>query len=130
MTTSPDDALTEIRRTLTNWHATHPDASFLEMEEAVETQLHRLRASLLAEQTGAAQVEREEAMRQRLRREAPDGPPGPAVQQLSADGAMVPVTGGEWVEVRTIALGTVETDGEGMPHTRQLRYFSRLCSAA
>lgn len=51
MTTSPDDALTEIRRTLTNWQATHPDASFLEMEEAVEEQLHRLRASLLAEQT-------------------------------------------------------------------------------
>jgi hypothetical protein len=84
----------------------------------------------LTEAAGAAQVEREEAMRQRLRRDAPDGPAGPAVQQLSADGAMVPVTGGEWVEVRTIALGTVETDGEGMPHTRQLRYFSRLCSAA
>jgi len=51
MTTSPDDALTEIRRTLSNWHATHPDASFLEMEEAVEAQLHQLRASLVAEQT-------------------------------------------------------------------------------
>jgi YgiT-type zinc finger domain-containing protein len=51
MTASPDDALSEIRRTLTNWHATHPDASFLEMEDAVEAQLHRLRASLLAEQT-------------------------------------------------------------------------------
>jgi YgiT-type zinc finger domain-containing protein len=49
MTTSSEDALTEIRRTLANWHATHPDATFLEMEEAVEAQLHRLRASLLAE---------------------------------------------------------------------------------
>jgi hypothetical protein len=56
-------------------------------------------------------------MCQRLRREAPDGPPGPAVQHLSADGAMVPVTGGEWAEVRAIALGTVEPDGEGVPHT-------------
>lgn len=51
MPLSPDDALTEIRRTLTHWHATHPQATFLEMEEAVEVQLHRLRASLLAEQT-------------------------------------------------------------------------------
>lgn len=51
MTTSPDDALHEIRRTLANWQATHPDATFLEMEEAVEAQLHRLRASLLTEQT-------------------------------------------------------------------------------
>jgi YgiT-type zinc finger domain-containing protein len=51
MTDSPDDALTEIRRTLDSWHATHPDATFLEMEDAVEAQLHQLRASLLAEQT-------------------------------------------------------------------------------
>lgn len=56
MTTSPEETLTEMRRTLTNWHATHPDASFLEMEEAVETQLHRLRASLLAEQTDGITV--------------------------------------------------------------------------
>lgn len=84
----------------------------------------------LTEAAGTAQVAREEAMCQRLRREAPDGPPGPAVQQLSADGAMVPVTGGEWAEVRTMALGTVEQDEAGMPHTTGLRYFSRLCSAA
>lgn len=51
MTTSPDDALSEIRHTLDAWHATHPDATMLEMEEAVEVQLHQLRASLLAEQT-------------------------------------------------------------------------------
>ena len=51
MTTSPDDLLREVRRTLDQWHATHPDATFLEMEDAVEAQLHRLRASLLAEQT-------------------------------------------------------------------------------
>lgn len=84
----------------------------------------------LTEAAGAAQVEREEAMCQWLRRAAPDGPPGPAVQQLSVDGAMVPVTGGEWAEVRTIVLGTVEQDGKEVPHTTGLRYFSRLCSAA
>jgi hypothetical protein len=43
---------------------------------------------------------------------------------------MVPVTGGEWAEVRTIALGAVEQDAEGDTHTSGLRYFSRLCSAA
>jgi hypothetical protein len=84
----------------------------------------------LTEAVGAAQVEREELVCQRLRRDAPDGPDGPAVQQLSADGAMVPVTGGEWAEARTIALGTVTVDEQGQPHTSQLRYFSRLCSAA
>jgi hypothetical protein len=86
----------------------------------------------LTEAAGAAQVEREEAMCQHLRRRAPDGPAGPAMQQLSADGAMVPLTGGEWAEARTLAVGTVKLDGEseGEPHTEELRYFSRLCSAA
>jgi hypothetical protein len=43
---------------------------------------------------------------------------------------MVPLVGGEWAEVRTIALGTVETAGGMDPHATDLRYFSRLCSAA
>jgi hypothetical protein len=84
----------------------------------------------LTEAAGAAQVEREEAMRQHLRRRAPEGPAGPDLQQLSADGAMVPLVAGEWAEVRTLAIGTVESDATGEPHTRDLRYFSRLCSAA
>lgn len=61
MTSSPDDTLTAIRRTLTQWHATHPEATFLEMEEAVEAQLHRLRASLLAEQTDGVLVHEQPA---------------------------------------------------------------------
>ena len=64
MTPSPEETLTEIRRTLTNWHATHADASFLEMEEAVEVQLHRLRASLLAEQTDGTIVQEHPACRE------------------------------------------------------------------
>jgi hypothetical protein len=84
----------------------------------------------LTEAAGVAQVDREAATRDRIRRTAPDGPTGPAVQQLSADGAMVPVTGGDWVEVRTLVLGTVDTEAIDGPHTRDVRYFSRLCSAA
>src|SRR5437764_7691653 len=71
----------------------------------------------LTEAAGAAQVACEEAMRQHLRRTAPDGPAGPAVQQLSADGAMVPLVAGEWAEVRTLAIGTVEPDAAGQAHT-------------
>lgn len=84
----------------------------------------------LTEAAGTAQVEREAAMRQQIHDQAPAGPDGPAVQQLSADGAMVPVLGGEWVEVRTMAVGTVEQDATGQAHTTDLRYFSRCCSAA
>lgn len=84
----------------------------------------------LTEAAGAAQVEREAAQRQQIHDEAPAGPAGPAVQQLSADGAMVPVVGGEWTEVRTLVLGTVEQDADGQGHATNLRYFSRYCSAA
>lgn len=50
MSQTPDETLADVRRTLSNWHATHPTATFAEMEDAVEAQLHHLRARLLAEQ--------------------------------------------------------------------------------
>ena len=60
-------------------------------------------------------------------------PAGPAVQQLSLDGAMVPLVGGEWTEVKTAAIGTVETrPGPAGPevHTTALSYFSRMADVA
>lgn len=51
---------------------------------------------------------------------------------MSADGAMVPLTGGEWVEVRTLAIGEVPAgaaDREKI-HVGDLSYFSRLTDAA
>jgi len=52
---------------------------------------------------------------------------------LSADGAMVPLRGGEWAEVRTIAIGEVEeprpAETPSEVHVRQVSYFSRLTDA-
>ena len=51
---------------------------------------------------------------------------------ISADGAMVPLRGGEWAEVRTLAIGEVDTrsaDAEDV-HVGKLSYFSRLTDAA
>ena len=68
-----------------------------------------------------------------LEREAPPAPPGPAVQALSVDGAMVPLVGGVWGEVKTLAIGTVATLPAGRPGrprqevvTTDLSYFSRM----
>ena len=61
---SPDETLAEIRRTLARWQTTHPEATFAEMEEAVEDQLHRLRASLLDEQAGETIVREQPACQQ------------------------------------------------------------------
>jgi hypothetical protein len=82
----------------------------------------------LTEEAGALQVAIEERHLEQLEHEAPDEPEGPAVQQLSADGAMVHLASGKWTEVRTTAIGGVE-DKSGEPHVRDLSYFSRHCSA-
>lgn len=83
----------------------------------------------LTEAAGAAQVTVETAAVERLEAELPPAPAGPAVQQVSADGAMVPLVGGEWAEAKTVAIGTVETPADGEPHTDDLSYFSRLADA-
>ena len=58
---------------------------------------------------------------------------GPAVQQLSLDGAMVPLVGGAWAEVKTLALGEVEqttaADGRVRIRATALSYFSRMTDA-
>ncbi len=87
----------------------------------------------LTERAGAAYVLVQTAAVTLLEREMPAPPEGPVVQYLSVDGAMVPLVGGVWAEVRTLALGEVvvrevETrrDRERMVHAQDLSYFSRL----
>ena len=81
------------------------------------------------EKAGAALIAHETAEVRRLIREEIPPPQGPAVQQVSVDGAMVPLVGGEWTEVKTVAIGTV---GERVwerehwqVHTADISYFSR-----
>jgi hypothetical protein len=76
----------------------------------------------------AALVEAEAA---RVLAAAPPPPAGPAVQQVSVDGAMVGVVDGSWREVRTLAIGTVAPGREpGTVRCTALSYFSRLADAA
>jgi hypothetical protein len=53
---------------------------------------------------------------------------------LSADGAYVPLLGGQWAEVRTVAIGEVLPQDKGQParevHVHHLSYFSRMTDAA
>lgn len=90
-------------------------------------------ARRLTESIGRTQVQREDAEAERVRATLPMPASGPAVQQLSVDGAMVPLVGGEWAEVKTLALGDVEqttaADGSVQARTTALSYFSRLTDA-
>lgn len=90
-----------------------------------------VRRAVLA--AGAAWVQVQTAEVEQLEREPAEGPPGPPVQQVSADGAMVPLVGGEWAEAKTVVVGTVQTttgpDGTPEVHTVDRSYFSRLADA-
>ncbi len=86
------------------------------------------------EAAGEAYVAVQQAERERLEQELPPPAQGPAVQQLSLDGAMVPLRHGAWAEVKTAAIGAVGErrgdDGNREVHTEDLSYFSRLAEVA
>ena len=69
----------------------------------------------------------------RIERDLPPAPAGPEKLLLSVDGALVPLVGGEWAEVKTLLLGVIEEpvwEGkEWVVHASDLSYFSRLMEA-
>ncbi len=79
--------------------------------------------------TGEAQLSVCEAQVEQLKQEAPQAPTGAEKQLLSGDGAMVHLVGGEWVEVKTLALGEVSRTKRGEVCTQHLSYCSRLADA-
>lgn len=95
--------------------------------------LDRDTARRLTETAGTHLVAVEEADLADLLATLPEPPMGPAVQQLSADGAMVPLVGGAWCEAKQLTIGTVTTApdaaGHPTPHTADLSYFARVADA-
>ena len=91
-------------------------------------------ARRLTEAAGAALVRAEDATVDQRARDLSEPPEGPVLQQLSADGAMVPLRHGVWAEVKTLAIGRVEpsepTKGAATTRTTVTAYFSRLADAA
>ena len=86
----------------------------------------------VTEKAGAGYVAVQQEQLEVLEKELPEAGPGPAVQQVSVDGAYVRLRGkGEWAEVKPLAIGTVaepvlNREGEWEVHTKELSYFSRL----
>ena len=85
------------------------------------------------ERAGAAYVDWQTEQVEHLERTVPVPAQGARLQLMSTDGAMVPLVHGEWAEVKTVALGTIQPPvlehGEGVVHTTDLSYFSRLAEA-
>jgi len=80
------------------------------------------------ETAGAAYVAVQQAEVERIEREMPVSPLGADKVLVSADGAMVPLVGGEWREVKTVVIGDIEPavqqkGGEWVVTTKNLSYF-------
>jgi len=103
------------------------------LKDFLGVQVSRSTAARCTEKHGAAYVAVQTAAVNEIEKELPTPPAGPAKQLLSVDGAMVPLTGGEWAEVKTLVIGTlgepVIENGEPVVHARELSYFSRLTDA-
>jgi hypothetical protein len=87
-------------------------------------------ARAMTERAGALLVELE-AAELAEHEQAPALPPNRdgAMQQVSADGAMVHLVKEGWAEVKTVAVGMVERTLAGEIHARDVSYFSRLATA-
>jgi hypothetical protein len=87
----------------------------------------------MTEGAGAAYEAVQTAAVDAIEEELPPASPGPRVQLLSVDGAMVPLLHHEWAEVKTVAIGAVgqpvREGAEWVVHTEELSYFSRLTDA-
>ncbi len=79
--------------------------------------------------TGQAALAVWDAQVERLKQEAQEAPAGAEKQAMSGDGAMVHLIGGEWVEVKTLAIGEVTRNRRGEVCTQHLSYCSRLSDA-
>jgi hypothetical protein len=107
-----------------------------ELEFFTRVAVSEATARRVTERAGQAYVEVQTGQVAELERTLPAPPRGPARLLLSADGAFVPLVGGEWTEVKTLALGVIGAPvweakrGERVVHTSALSYFSRRTEAA
>jgi hypothetical protein len=101
-----------------------------ELQHFRGVEVSRPTAERAAEAAGAAYVTWQTAEVERIEKELPSPPAGPERQFLSVDGALVPLVGGKWAEVKTLAVGEVlppvDIKGERVIRTDKLSYFSRL----
>jgi len=63
MTNEEQDPVSQAQRALEAWHAIHPDATFAEIERAVEEELEQVRTQLLQARTGTRVGEEQPACR-------------------------------------------------------------------
>src|SRR5882762_8418925 len=116
---------------LATWMPFRQASQELEIFTKVEVNEATIRQT--TEGIGAAQVDLQDRRVAEIQAKCPESPDGPELQMMSVDGAFIQLVGGEWREVKTVALGVVqepvEEKGERVVHTKDLTYFSRMSEA-
>lgn len=92
-------------------------------------QVSKATARRITQEVGEAYLATQTAEAERIEQEPPPVPPGPSRQAMSADGAFVPLVGGDWAEVKTLVIAEVTRTKQGEVCTRQPSYFSRMSEA-
>jgi hypothetical protein len=113
---------------LASWVPFGPAAQLL--EALVGVRVSKASARRLTLQAGEAGLQEWEEQTATLQRNQPPALPGASQQVMSADGAMVPLVGGEWAEVKTLVLGEVGSLEDGEARVEHLSYCSRLADVA
>jgi hypothetical protein len=91
-------------------------------------QVHADTVRRRTEAAGALLVAHETAEATRIAAALPEPPSAPDTLIFSVDGAMIPLVHGQWTEVRTLAVGDVQTrptPAGPVVQTTNLSYFSR-----
>ena len=102
-----------------------------ELEQLKGVRVSAATARRRTEADGAIYAALQDSEARRVLATAPPARQGPARQQVSVDGAMVPLVDGSWREVRTLAIGTLVPGRQpGTVRCADLSYFSRLADAA
>jgi len=116
---------------LGTWMPFEPASQLL--ERFTQVRVSAATARRLTEVVGRAAAAVHEAAVDWLLDALPAVPPGPERAVVSADGAMVPLRGGEWAEVKTLVVGEVAPGpaplappGPDAGHMQALSYCSRL----
>ncbi len=118
----------EVLARLSTWMPFEPARELL--QDLLGVQVSKATARRATLHTGEAALAVWEAEVERLKQELPQAPAGADKQALSGDGAFVHLVGGEWAEVKTLAIGEVTRNLRGEVCTQQLSYCSRLSDAA
>lgn len=105
-----------------------------ELSHFVGTEVSASTARRLSQRAGADYVEVQDQRAQTILEQHPSPPCQPQLQLMSVDGAFVPLTNGESLEVKTLAIGEVTQRrtkaGEPQIKTVDLSYFSRTSEAS